>query len=265
MKGIKGFLETSFLDWQGRICAVVFLGGCNFRCPYCHNPQLVISPGKQRDIPWQEIKSNLQALRGWVDGLCVTGGEPTVYPRLMRLLEEIRTLGFEAKLDTNGSRPQVLARLLREDLIKAVSMDIKAPLSFGPYKRAIGVDPPLREIWRSIQILGASSLEVEFRTTLVPGFFQEADILEIASLLPPGVRYSLNGFRPGRSLEPSLDKQDAFPEEELARVRQAVKESRGSAASSPSAFSLEKACRLQVEGLGEHVQGLNLFHPVTSF
>lgn len=263
MKGVKGFLESSFLDWQGRICAVVFLGGCNFRCPYCHNPQLVMSPEEQKDIPWEEVAASLLALRGWVDGVCITGGEPTLYPWLNTLLDQIKALGFEVKLDTNGSRPEVLARLIKQDLIRAVSMDVKAPLRLVPYRRAIGVDPPLEEISGSIQLLGASSLEVEFRTTLVPGFFREEDVLEIASWLPPKARYTLNGFRPGRSLEPSLDRGEAFPEEELKRLRESVRKLRGNPGRALTCPLPEQAYGLQVEGLGKHVKGLNLIHPVT--
>ncbi len=221
--GIKGFLETSFLDWPGRICAVLFLGGCNFRCPYCHNPQLVMAYSELEDVSWEKVKDRLQSLKGWVDGVCVTGGEPTLYPGLVSLLEEIRGLGFKVKLDTNGSRPQVIEELLNRDLVLGVSMDIKAPLSRLPYRRAIGVDPPLEAISKSLEILGRSSLELEFRTTLVPGFLGEGEILQIASLLPGKGKYTLQGFRPGRILEPSLNLVGGFPEEELERLRRAVK------------------------------------------
>lgn len=222
LTGIKGFLETSFLDWPGRICAVLFLGGCNFRCLYCHNPQLVLASSELEDVRWEKVKGRLQSLKGWLDGVCVTGGEPTLHPGLASLLEEIRGLGLEVKLDTNGSRPQVLEELLQKDLLLGVSMDIKAPLSHLPYRRAIGVDPPLEAISKSLEILGSSSLELEFRTTLVPGFLGEKEIMQIASLLPSKGRYTLQGFRPGRILEPSLNLVGGFPEEELERLRRAV-------------------------------------------
>jgi len=222
LTGIKGFLETSFLDWPGRICAVLFLGGCNFRCPYCHNPELVLAPHELEDVSWEKVKGRLLSLKGWVDGVCITGGEPTLHPRLVSLLEEIRGLGYEVKLDTNGSRPQVMEELLKKNLLSGVSMDLKAPLSFLPYRRAAGVDPPLEAISKSLEILGGSFLELEFRTTLVPGFLGEEEILQIASLLPLRGRYTLQGFRPGRTLEPSLNRMRAFPEEELERLRGAL-------------------------------------------
>ncbi|MEJ5376184.1 MAG: anaerobic ribonucleoside-triphosphate reductase activating protein [bacterium] len=224
--GIKGFLETSFLDWPGRICAVIFLGGCNFRCPYCHNPDLVLHPEKLQDLAWQELKPRLLELGGWIDGVCITGGEPTLHARLWDLLEEIKALGLHVKLDTNGSRPMVLAELLRRDLVKAISMDVKAPLDSKLYRQAIGVDPPLDAISRSIEILGASSWEIEFRTTLVPGFLDEAQVIQMASFLPQGARYTLQGFKPGRSLDPELDSKREFSQEELSRLTREVKKLR---------------------------------------
>ncbi|MGC1401997.1 MAG: radical SAM protein, partial [Thermodesulfobacteriota bacterium] len=105
---IKGFIETSFLDWPGKICAVLFLPSCNLRCPFCHNHELVLHPELLSPYPWDHIQKRLLALRSWLDGVCVTGGEPTLHPDLPELLGQIRHLGLLVKLDTNGTRPEVL-------------------------------------------------------------------------------------------------------------------------------------------------------------
>lgn len=223
---MKGFHETSFVDWPGRLCAVLFLGGCNFRCPYCHNPDLVLAPHELKDLSWEKVASRLEALRGWLDGVCVTGGEPTLHSNLPDLLREICSMGFQVKLDTNGSRPDVLSALVRDGLVQSVSMDVKAPLRAGPYRRCSGVDAPIREITQSLEILGSCGLEVEFRTTFVPGLLERAEIVEIVQALPPRGKYTLQGFRPGSTLDPRLDLVGPCPEETLEGLRGAVREVR---------------------------------------
>ncbi len=217
--GIKGFLETSFLDWRGKIASVVFIAGCNFRCPFCHNHPLVLNFGKVEDVPWPEILGRLRPLRGWVDGVCFTGGEPTGHAHLEAIMEEVRSLGFQVKLDTNGSRPEVMERLIQDGTLDAVSMDIKAPLRIDAYSRCAGTPAPLDEIRRSIRILADSNLEVEFRTTVVPGLLSEADVLEIARALPSGIPYTLQGFRPQDALDPGLRQVPPPSEGDLERMR----------------------------------------------
>lgn len=220
--GIKGFLETSFVDWKGKLASVIFLGGCNFRCPYCHNHRLVLRPDALEDLPWGGVKDRLRHLKGWVDGVCVTGGEPTLHPSLPRVLGELRSMGFQTKLDTNGSLPDVLERLIEGGLLDAVSMDIKAPLREDAYQRCSGRPIAIRAIERSIRVLAASGLQVEFRTTVVPGLLVEEDLEEIASLLPPGIPYLLQGFRPVEVLDPRLREVVPYSEEVLDGMRALV-------------------------------------------
>ncbi|HJX60180.1 MAG TPA: radical SAM protein, partial [Thermodesulfobacteriota bacterium] len=103
MTEIKGFLETSFLDWPGKLCSVLFLPRCNFRCPYCHNHPLVLHPERYASIPLEDVLGRLQSFRGWIDGVCITGGEPTLERGLPHLIHELKGQGFSVKLDTNGS------------------------------------------------------------------------------------------------------------------------------------------------------------------
>ena len=128
MDNIKGFIETSFVDCPGRTCTVLFLAGCNFRCPFCHNHPLVIDPEGLLSFPLEEVISTLQPLKKWLGGICISGGEPTLDPKLPERLKVLRQEGFNLKIDTNGSRPAVLAELLSLDLLEMIAIDVKAPL-----------------------------------------------------------------------------------------------------------------------------------------
>ena len=130
---IKGFIPTSFLDWPGTICSVIFLGGCGFRCPACHNRNLVLEPRSLPDYPVEEILRSLDARGNWIDGITVTGGEPTIHKSLPNLLRIFRHRKLKIKLDTNGSNPEMLEALIDLRLVDAVSMDIKAPLTSEEY------------------------------------------------------------------------------------------------------------------------------------
>lgn len=253
---IKGFVETSFVDWEGRISGVLFVGGCNFRCPFCHNPDLVTGTRKLSDIPLDQILKKLKSLRGWLDGVCISGGEPTLKVGLVHVIREIRSLGYEVKLYTNGSRPQMISRLLEEGLVNFFSMDIKAPLREGAYKRCCGVSPPLKRIAQSLLLLGRDTTRCEFRTTLVPGLLHPTDIIEIASFLPKGSKYIVQSFRPGRTLNPSLSHIKPPPNELIEVLQKQVEE---------RLMFKEKGQDLQVVRLGEHIQRLDPNQSVRKF
>lgn len=222
ISGIKGFVETSFVDWRGRIASVIFLGGCNLRCPFCHNAPLVNDPHGLEDLPWGEILERIQALEDWVDGVCITGGEPTLHPRLEDLVAAVGRLGFGVKLDTNGTRPEVLASLIAKGLLEAVSMDVKAPLRPEVYARCAGVPHvPLEAVRESIRLLAEAPVEVEFRTTVVPPLLDEGDIEELARTLPPWIPFRLQAFRPERILVPDILRSTVIPSEEWVAELQA--------------------------------------------
>ncbi|MFB3887808.1 MAG: anaerobic ribonucleoside-triphosphate reductase activating protein [Thermodesulfobacteriota bacterium] len=203
---IKGFLETSFVDWPGRICSVLFLPYCNFRCPYCHNHLLVLHPEQYLSIPFDEILSRLRSFEGWIDGVCLTGGEPTLHRDLPALIEEIKEHGFSVKLDTNGSNPLVLENLIEMGKVDFVSMDVKAPLDPFSYRRSTGLAMDLNPILRSIEILKRAAVEYEFRMTVVPGLHQKEDIQNLSSQLGAGKRFILQNFNSENPLDPSLKK-----------------------------------------------------------
>jgi len=217
--GIRGFLETSFVDWPGRLAAVVFLGGCNFRCPFCHNADLVLAPGGLPGIPLEDFLARLADLRGWVGAVTVSGGEPTIHPRLPELLGRIRSAGLAVKLDTNGSRPDVLARLLARGLVQAVDMDVKAPLDPERYAALAGVSVRVAEIRASVDLLALSGLPHRFRTTWVPGLHRREDLARMRAEIPAGSPLLVQAFNPRRVLDPALAGTAAPPPAQVAALQ----------------------------------------------
>lgn len=201
---IKGFLETSFLDWPGKICSVLFLPGCNFRCPYCHNHPLVFHPGQFASISLKEILQRLQSFKGWIDGICLTGGEPTLHADLPLLIREIKESGFPVKLDTNGSNPEMLERLIDKREVDFIAMDVKAPLDPFSYRRSTGLSIDLAFVSKSIEILKRGKVEYQFRMTVVPQLHSEEEIQTLGEQLRAGRRLILQNFNPENPLDPSL-------------------------------------------------------------
>jgi pyruvate formate lyase activating enzyme len=212
---VKGFLETSFSDWPGRVVSVLFLPSCNLRCPFCHNHGLVLQPEKFDTFPWEAILAGIRRRRGWIDGVCLTGGEPTLHPWLPRLIRELRSdrsltpsgRPLSIKLDTNGTRPEALRVLLDEGLIDSLAMDLKAPLNADRYSALTGVPcgPELIDrIRAAIRILLAGGVEYEFRTTVVPALLEEEEVYALAREIRGARRYTLQGFNPREALDGNL-------------------------------------------------------------
>jgi pyruvate formate lyase activating enzyme len=212
---IKGFIKTSFVDWPGRVCSVIFLGGCSFRCPACHNAHLVLNPDELPNLDLAEPLAYLRTRRNWIDGVTITGGEPTIHRDIELLIDRVRSLAIPVKLDTNGSRPDVLRRLLGRNLLDAVFMDVKAPLSFENYSRAAGVGVDVNRIRESMRILDASGIEVVYRTTAVPGLVEERELEDIRRSLNPAGRFIIQGFRARDTLDPQLRELPEFPPDRL--------------------------------------------------
>jgi pyruvate formate lyase activating enzyme len=221
---IKGFLETSFLDWRGKLCSVIFLPGCNFRCPYCHNHPLVFHPEQYATFPLEDILARLHSLRNWIDGVCVTGGEPTLHTDLPLLVREIKRHGFLVKLDTNGSNPPMLENLIEGGEIDFVSMDVKAPLGPFSYSRSTGLPVNLRPILESIEILKRRKVEYEFRMTVVPGLHREEDIRTLGNHLRAGQRFILQNFNPENPLDPSLRNIIPYDPKALKKIEREVQQ-----------------------------------------
>lgn len=199
---IGGYIQTSFLDYPGSAAAVVFLKGCPFRCPFCHNPGLVTPGTGDNPFECSEIMSDLARRKDFLDGVCVTGGEPSVQEGLVSFLGELRSLGLKIKIDTNGARPDVLEDILARGLADYAAMDIKAPRE--KYSLASGWNGDLSLVESSISLLLRSDIPFEFRTTLVPGIHGLEDAPGIGDLLRGAPLYVLQRFRPGNTLDPAF-------------------------------------------------------------
>jgi pyruvate formate lyase activating enzyme len=219
---IKGFLETSLLDWPGKLASVLFLPGCNFRCPYCHNHPLVIHPKRFETIPLEYVLSRLKQLKGWIDGVCITGGEPTFTPELPFLLERIKGEGWDVKVDTNGTFPGRIRGLMERGLVDCVAMDIKAPLDRRSYDECAGVSVDISAIRESICLLAHGGIDYTFRMTVVPSLLMEEQIYEAARQLVGKGRLLLQDFNPSNALNPELRRVKPAGEMELQRVQERV-------------------------------------------
>ena len=214
---IKGWLETSFVDWDGKIVSVVFLPNCNFRCPWCYNVDLVLRPKKLKTIPFYKIEVYLKQNKEFIDGVCITGGEPCLHKDLPELCKKIKELGFLVKVDTNGSNPEALQDLIFKKLVDYVALDIKAPLDFEKYCQASGVrnEKLFAAVKKSILVLKGSGIDYEFRTTVVPGLHTAEDVKEIAHQLRGAKKYALQNFVPGRTIDPAFKDKKPFSSEEM--------------------------------------------------
>jgi len=193
---ICGVQGLSLIDYPGRIAAVLFLGGCNFRCPFCHNADLVLRP---RQLPCRsedDVVGSLLRRRSLLDGVVVTGGEPLVHgDELPALLRRLRDAGFAIKLDTNGYEVGVLSKVLTSGLVDYVAMDVKTSLT--KYSEAAGrsIDP--QRIVSAVDVIRGCGLPHEFRTTCVPGLVEREDVVAVATMLGSRERYYLQQFCPG--------------------------------------------------------------------
>lgn len=223
---IKGFIDTSFVDWPGKICSILFFPQCNFRCPYCHNADLVLRPDTIATIAPANVFGRLHDLRGWIDGVCVSGGEPTLQPKLRRLLEVLREAGFQTKLDTNGSNPDVLRQLIGAGLIDYVAMDVKSCLDENSYCKITNVSGNMLERVRSsIELLLEGRVDYEFRITVVPSYHGPEDLFRLARDLSGAAKLRLQNFKPGDSiLDPALNTVKPYTQEDLAGLQLRVDE-----------------------------------------
>ena len=191
---INGFNKTTLLDYPGKIAATSFLGSCNFRCPFCHNSGLVLSPGEQPVIPMEDVLKVLKKRRGILEGVCITGGEPTLDKDIFCLVDKIKELGYPVKLDTNGSHPWILKKLINNKMIDMVAMDIKS--SKESYSRGAGSkNLDLKPICESVDFLMSGSIPYEFRTTVVRELHTQEDFRSIGNWLAGCSAYYLQAYK----------------------------------------------------------------------
>lgn len=194
----RGFIDTSFVDWDGRVSAVAFTGGCNLRCVYCYNFGLVLHPEKFDMVPADYILKYLEENNDFIDGLVITGGEPTLQPDLAGFCQIVKALGIAIKLDTNGTNPQSLQKLIDKGLVDYIAMDVKAPFDKGKYSKiaATKLNGLFKDITTTAELIISSGIDHEFRTTVVPTHHTSEDIESIAFSLSGAKRYYLQKFQP---------------------------------------------------------------------
>lgn len=213
---IQGFQKTTLLDYPRHVAATVFFGGCNFRCPFCHNGDLVLSPECSPAIPSTEVLAYLKKRQGILDGVCITGGEPTLQAELAGFLAAIKELGLSVKLDTNGYRPQELKELCRSGLVDYVAMDIKgAPEKYAEICGLSGLD--FQKISESADFLMEGGIEYEFRTTVVRELHPIEDFPAIGAWLSSAAVYYLQSYEDSpQVISPEFH---AYTIEELTSIR----------------------------------------------
>jgi len=208
------------LDWPGKICSVLFLAGCNFRCPYCHNPELAEAGEAADNITWDDLAYYLNERSGWIDGVSITGGEPTIHADLPHLCERLRDLGMAVKLDTNGSRPRLLAEMLSRGLVDFVAMDLKTSLERYAEVVRRPVDPSC--IGESIDAILDSGVEHEFRCTVVPGLVGREDLESLVERVAGARMFVLQQFRSEVTLDPAYANASGYPESTMVEWAEAL-------------------------------------------
>ena len=211
---IKGLIENTLIDWEGKIASILFLPGCNLRCPYCHAGHLVGAPEALEAIPFEAIERLGVEHRGWIDGMVISGGEPTLHAGLPELCERIRALGLLVKLDTNGTHPEVVEGLLERDLLDYVAMDVKAPFD-ERYEPVTGVSCDVDTLRRSAMLIMDSGVEHEFRMTVCPRFTAAEEVVEAARGIRGAAQFILQRFNPEDCLDPSLRNVKPYTPEDL--------------------------------------------------
>lgn len=213
---IGGLQKFSLIDYPGKTCAIIFTRGCNFRCRYCHNPELVIPEKYAPEIPLSQIYDFLESRRGKLDAVSITGGEPTQHSNLIEVMKIIKNLGFLVKLDSNGSRPEVFEKIIDEKLADYLAMDIKAPLE--DYSKIMGWPMPVEKLKKSIELIMNSGIDYEFRTTIVKSLTSKDDLRKIVKTIQGAKKYFLQKFIPTKLNDPSFMEEALYSDEELKKL-----------------------------------------------
>ncbi|MCL2785970.1 MAG: anaerobic ribonucleoside-triphosphate reductase activating protein [Methanomassiliicoccaceae archaeon] len=217
---IAGFIKTTLLDWDGKVACTVYLAGCNLRCPYCHNAPIVTDADAVEGIDETVVLDYVRENSDFIDGVVVSGGEPSMDQDIHGFLKKIKALGVMVKMDTNGLFPDTLDDLIGSKLVDMVAMDVKSSLN-ERYRNAAGGDVDIEKIKRSIRVIIDSGVDHEFRTTAVPIFVKNEDIEDICRNIRGAKRYRIHQFRNKRTMDDSLSVLDPYPVsrlEEMANI-----------------------------------------------
>ncbi|MDR3143331.1 MAG: anaerobic ribonucleoside-triphosphate reductase activating protein [Puniceicoccales bacterium] len=216
---IGGIQKYSTIDFPKKLACVLFTQGCHFRCGFCHNAELVEPKQFGNCLAEEEVFTFLEKRRKALDGVVISGGEPTLHPDLETWLRRIRDLGFATKLDTNGIHPNVLQSLIQGELLDFVAMDIKHCLQASYYDSISGISPNLESIQESVQTLLSGSVDYEFRTTLISEIHRREDMLAIAASLRGARQWTIQSFRPQKTLNPQWQNFRPWSAEAIGSLR----------------------------------------------
>jgi pyruvate formate lyase activating enzyme len=215
---IGGFQRFSLIDYPGKVCAIVFTQGCNFRCPYCHNPELVdTKPSGLQGVKQDEVVSFLEARRGKLEAVTITGGEPLLQPDIGDFLSSVKSLGYLVKLDTNGGFPSRLETIIRANAVDYIAMDIKAPLD--KYEQVVRRRIDKDRILSSIKLIMDRAPDYEFRTTVVRSLLEKDDFIGIGKMIKGSRLYVLQRFVASKLLDDRFLDADTYSEDELSSIR----------------------------------------------
>ena len=224
-----GLLKQSLVDYPGKICSVLFTEGCNFRCGFCQNKNLV-EPALfhlNNHLDEDSILAFLEKRKNFIEAITITGGEPTLHPELLSFISKVKNLGFAVKLDTNGTNPKMLESLIKKGLIDYVAMDIKAPLDYQKYKDLTGniiSSAMFSDILHSLKLIldAPESIFKEFRTTLIKEKHPLEDITDIAEAIKGCHRYALQSFRSSTVLSPEYSEFSPYSEQEMQEIARKI-------------------------------------------
>lgn len=219
IKHIKNYIKLSLLDWPSKMAGVIFMGGCNFKCDYCHNPDLVLYPNKFPDIPIDQILEELRKSKDYLDGVVITGGEPLLYDDTLQLIQIIKQeLGYPVKIDTNGSMPERLELLIHNNHIDYIAMDFKYDLF--KYSAVANVPIDILKINSSRYMIINSEIDYEFRLTVCPMLHHFQDICHIANSLNGAKKLVLQQFNPRNCLNPEWSNYKSYGREVLEKMKE---------------------------------------------
>ena len=218
---LGGYQKLTLIDYPGKLAATVFTVGCSFRCPFCHNPELVESSMYNvSSMKEKEFFEFLKTRKGKLEGVCITGGEPTIQPDIIEFIKKIKKMGYAVKLDTNGSRPDVLKKIIDGKMVDYIAMDIKNQPK--KYEKTAGTKLDVERIKLSVNLIMRSRVPYEFRTTVVPGIHTEADFLAIAKWIKGAREYWLQAYREGKILDPKLKLKTKNKRIDLAEIKRKI-------------------------------------------
>jgi len=215
---IKGFIKNTFIEYPGKIAAMIFLPNCNFRCSFCFNPELIKDSEKIRDIDENEVFDFLEKQKKWLDGLVISGGEPLLYKDLPEFIKKIKKMGFLVRIYTNGTNPEMLKQLIDNKLVDSIAMDIKAPLTEESYETVTNVKDMVESVKKSISLIMNSGIDYEFRMTVVSSLHSDEDVEEVAKYVKDAKLFVLQKFLPENALDKELRKLKMQSDGEMERL-----------------------------------------------